>query len=99
MGFALASEARDRGAEVILISGPVALDAPYGVDVHRAETSVQMRDAVRSAVVDAHMLVMSAPVAAYPPPETAAQKPKKGGPQEPSDQNGFSLRPDPTPHT
>ena len=92
MGYALAIEARDRGAEVILISGPVALDAPYGVDVHRVETAVQMRDAVRSAVVDADVLVMSAAVADYRPAEAAAQKLKKGGAQERADQNGFSLR-------
>jgi phosphopantothenoylcysteine decarboxylase/phosphopantothenate--cysteine ligase len=92
MGHALAIEARDRGAEVILISGPVALDAPYGVEVHRVETAVQMRDAVRSAVVDADVLVMSAAVADYRPAEAAAQKLKKGGAQERADQNGFSLR-------
>jgi len=92
MGYALAIEARDRGAKVILISGPVALDAPYGVDVHRVETAVQMRDAVRSAVVDADVLVMSAAVADYRPAEAAAQKLKKGGAQERADQNGFSLR-------
>ncbi len=92
MGYALAIEARDRGAEVILISGPVALDAPYGVEVHRVETAVQMRDAVRSAVVDADVLVMSAAVADYRPAEAAAQKLKKGGAQERADQNGFSLR-------
>src|SRR5215467_12834773 len=50
MGYALATEARDRGAHVILISGPVALDAPYRVDVRRVETAMQMRDAVHSAV-------------------------------------------------
>lgn len=92
MGYALAIEARDRGAEVILISGPVALDAPYGVDVRRVETAVQMRDAVRSAVVDADVLMMSAAVADYRPAEAAAQKLKKGGAQERADENGFSLR-------
>ncbi len=92
MGYALAIEARDRGAEVILISGPVALDAPYGVDVHRVETAAQMRDAVRSAVVDADVLVMSAAVADYRPAEVAAQKLKKGGAQERADQNGFTLQ-------
>src|SRR5258708_35959643 len=60
MGYALAIEARDRGAEVILISGPVALDAPYGVNVRGVETAIQMRDAVHGAVVDADVLVMSA---------------------------------------
>jgi len=92
MGYALAIEARDRGAEVILISGPVALEAPYGVDVRRVETAVQMRDAVLRAVVDADVLVMSAAVADYRPAEAAAQKLKKGGAQERAGQNGFSLQ-------
>jgi phosphopantothenoylcysteine decarboxylase/phosphopantothenate--cysteine ligase len=51
-----------------------------------------MRDAVRSAVVDADVLVMSAAVADYRPAEAAAQKLKKGGVQERADENGFSLR-------
>ena len=63
MGYALATEARDRGAHVILISGPVALDAPYGVDVWRVETAMQMREAVFNAVDEADALVMSAAVA------------------------------------
>jgi phosphopantothenoylcysteine decarboxylase/phosphopantothenate--cysteine ligase len=94
MGYALATEARDRGANVILISGPVALDAPYGVDMRRVETAVQMRDAVFSAIVDADVLVMSAAVADYRPAVTATQKIKKGGSgaQELDDQNGFLLR-------
>src|SRR2546425_2507686 len=92
MGYALATEARDRGAEVILISGPVALDAPYGVNVRGVETAIQMRDAVHGAVVDADVLVMSAAVADYRPAEGATQKLKKGGAQERVDQNGFSLR-------
>ncbi len=95
MGYALATEARDRGANVILISGPVALDAPYGVDVRRVETAVQMRDAVHGAVVDADVLVMSAAVADYRPAVAATQKIKKGGSeggaQELDDQNGFFL--------
>ncbi len=94
MGYALATEARDRGANVILISGPVALDAPYGVEVQQVETAMQMRDAVLSAVVDADVLVMSAAVADYRPAVAATQKIKKGGSraQELADQNGFFLR-------
>src|SRR5258708_13237130 len=52
MGYALAIEARDRGAEVILISGPVALDAPYGVHVRRVETPTHTPDTAHHAVVD-----------------------------------------------
>ena len=94
MGYALATEARDRGAHVILISGPVALDGPYGVDVRRVETAMQMRDAVLSAIVEADVLVMSAAVADFRPAVTATQKIKKDGSgvQELADQHGFSLR-------
>lgn len=94
MGYALATEARDRGADVILISGPVALDAPYGVDVRRVETALQMRDAVFDAVEDADVLVMSAAVADYRPAEAAAQKLKKEGKgaQEVDLEGGFTLR-------
>jgi phosphopantothenoylcysteine decarboxylase / phosphopantothenate---cysteine ligase len=94
MGYALATEARNRGANVILISGSVILDAPYGVEVRRVETAMQMRDAVFKAVVDADVLVMSAAVADYRPAVAATQKIKKGGSgaQELDDQNGFFLR-------
>lgn len=79
MGYALATEARDRGANVTLISGPVALDAPYGVDVTKVETAAQMRDAVLAAVDRADVLIMSAAVADYRPAHRAAQKLKKEG--------------------
>jgi phosphopantothenoylcysteine decarboxylase / phosphopantothenate---cysteine ligase len=94
MGYALAVEARDRGADVILISGPVALDAPYGVDVRRVETARQMRDAVFDAVKEADVLAMSAAVADYHPAEIAAHKLKKEGKgaQEVDSEGGFTLR-------
>ncbi|HZS75219.1 MAG TPA: bifunctional phosphopantothenoylcysteine decarboxylase/phosphopantothenate--cysteine ligase CoaBC [Ktedonobacteraceae bacterium] len=94
MGYALAIEARDRGAEVILISGPVALDAPYGVEVVRVETALQMRKAVRKAVLDADVLIMSAAVADYRPANVSAQKLKKEGEgaQEQDSEGGFTLR-------
>lgn len=94
MGYALASEARDRGAHVVLVSGPVALDAPYGVEVRRVETALQMRDAVLRAVDDADVLVMSAAVADYRPAAAAAQKIKKEGlgAQTLDAEEGFALR-------
>jgi len=95
MGYALAAEARDRGAHVILISGPVVLEAPYGVEIERVETAVQMRDAVLRAVVNADALVMSAAVADFRPAVAASQKIKKEGggeAQEFDAQGGFSLR-------
>jgi phosphopantothenoylcysteine decarboxylase / phosphopantothenate---cysteine ligase len=93
MGFALASEARDRGADVILISGPVTLEAPYGVELRVVETAVQMRDAVHSAIAGADALVMSAAVADFRPATPMAQKLKKndGEAQEFDAQGGFSL--------
>ena len=92
MGYALATEARDRGAHVILISGPVVLDVPYGVEVRGVETAIQMRDAVHDAIIDADVLVMSAAVADFRPAEVATQKLKKSESQELTEQNGFFLR-------
>ena len=79
MGYALAIEARDRGASVTLVSGPVALDTPYGVEVAKVETAAQMRDAVIAAVDGADVLIMSAAVADYRPAQVAEQKLKKEG--------------------
>ncbi|MGZ6368453.1 MAG: bifunctional phosphopantothenoylcysteine decarboxylase/phosphopantothenate--cysteine ligase CoaBC [Ktedonobacteraceae bacterium] len=91
MGYALAIEARDRGAHVILISGPVVLDVPYGMEVRRVETAMQMRDVVHDAVIDADVLVMSAAVADFRPAEVATQKLKKSESQALDEQNGFSI--------
>ncbi len=93
MGYALATEARDRGATVTLISGPVALEAPYGVELHTVETAMQMRDAVHTAIADADVLVMSAAVADFRSAAPAAQKLKKGrGGEGLDDEGDFSLR-------
>ncbi len=93
MGYALATEARDRGASVTLISGPVALAAPYGVQLQVVETAIQMRDAVRGAIPDADVLVMSAAVADFRPGTAAAYKLKKGSGGEGLDEEqAFSLR-------
>lgn len=95
MGYALATEARDRGAHVVLIAGPVALEEPYGVEVVRVETAMQMRDAVSKAVANADVLVMSAAVADFRPAVAVPQKIKKeSGSSEQSfnEQGGFSLQ-------
>lgn len=93
MGYALAQEARNRGARVTLISGPVALQIPYGVELRSVETALQMRDAVKQAVVDADVLVMSAAVADFRPAAPVAQKIKKGSGEipEPGDLREFPL--------
>jgi phosphopantothenoylcysteine decarboxylase / phosphopantothenate---cysteine ligase len=77
MGYALATEARDRGAEVILISGAVTLEVPYGVELRRVQTAMQMRDAVHNAISDADVLMMSAAVADFRPEAPLATKLKK----------------------
>jgi phosphopantothenoylcysteine decarboxylase / phosphopantothenate---cysteine ligase len=77
MGYALATEARDRGAHVILISGPVALVPPYGIEIHKVETAIQMREAVHSFISTADVLIMSAAVADFRSAAPATYKMKK----------------------
>ena len=77
MGYAVATEARNRGAHVIVISGPVTLQAPYGVEIQRVETALQMQEAVQSFISEADVLVMSAAVADFLPATAAVHKIKK----------------------
>ncbi|MGD0766011.1 MAG: bifunctional phosphopantothenoylcysteine decarboxylase/phosphopantothenate--cysteine ligase CoaBC [Dehalococcoidia bacterium] len=77
MGYAVAEAARDRGARVVLVSAPVALVAPYGVELVAVKTAEEMRDAVVAACADADVLVMAAAVADYRPPAAAGQKVKR----------------------
>ena len=77
MGYSLATQARDRGAHVILVSGPVALPAPYGVELYHVNTALQMRNAVFDLITDADVLVMSAAVADFTPADPAKHKIKK----------------------
>ncbi len=79
MGFALAGEAARRGADVALVSGPVALADPPGAQVVRVESAADMREAVMSAWDEAHALIMAAAVADYRPVHPSARKRKKGG--------------------
>ncbi|MEO5952911.1 MAG: bifunctional phosphopantothenoylcysteine decarboxylase/phosphopantothenate--cysteine ligase CoaBC [Chloroflexia bacterium] len=81
MGYAIAEEALYNGAEVTLITGPVALQPPYGVNTIKVTSAKQMEQAVREAVVDgkADVLIMAAAVADYAPAEIVEQKIKKTG--------------------
>lgn len=65
MGFAVAEAARDRGADVTLVTGPVTLPDPVGVRVVRIESALELRDAVVDAARDAGIVVMTAAVADY----------------------------------
>ncbi len=85
MGFAIAEEARDRGAEVTLIAGAVSAPLPQAIPLRRVATALDMRDAVRLAVADADVLVMAAAVADYRPAAPSAQKIKKGSSAENAD--------------
>src|SRR5439155_304397 len=67
MGFALAEAARDRGAEVTVVAGPVSVDAPYGVTVVPVTTATQMQRALREAAPTADVIIMAAAVADYRP--------------------------------
>ena len=77
MGFALAEAARDRGAEVVLVSAPTELLTPYGVRLIPVRRAVEMRDAVVAECRAAQVLVMAAAVADFAPTGPAEQKIKR----------------------
>jgi len=79
MGFALAQAALDRGAKVILVSGPVALDAPRGAEVVRVRTAAEMRAAVFSKLEAATVVIKCAAVADFRVAHPAGRKIKKQG--------------------
>jgi len=79
MGYALAEAARDAGADVTLVSGPVSLPQPWGVTTVRVETALQMADATLAASARADGLIMAAAVADYRPASVADQKMKRSG--------------------
>jgi phosphopantothenoylcysteine decarboxylase / phosphopantothenate---cysteine ligase len=91
MGFALAEEARDRGAEVLLIAGAVSVAAPAGIELRHAHSALEMQAAVREAAAGADVLVMAAAVADYRVERPAAQKIKKGSAAENAD-GSLTLR-------
>ena len=79
MGFALAEAARDRGADVTVVAGPVSVDPPHGVQVVRVITALQMQRAMSEAAAKAQVVVMAAAVADYRPARASAQKLKRSG--------------------
>lgn len=79
MGYAVAEAAAARGADVKLVSGPVAIDPPSGVDVIRVETAAEMAAATFEHVEWATIIVKSAAVADYRPTSVADHKLKKSG--------------------
>ena len=79
MGYALAEAARDRGADVTLVTAPTALGCPYGVRLSLVRSALEMRDAVVAACEDADALIMAAAVADFQPVKAAEHKIKKAG--------------------
>ena len=77
MGFALAEAARDRGADVVLVSGPTGRPQPSGVRIVEVESASDMLEAVRTASADADALIMAAAVADYTPASPSPKKLKK----------------------
>jgi phosphopantothenoylcysteine decarboxylase/phosphopantothenate--cysteine ligase len=77
MGFALAEAARDRGAQVRIVSGITTTPAPSGIDVIKATTADEMHDAVLREVRTATIFIAAAAVADYQPKQTAPEKIKK----------------------
>jgi phosphopantothenoylcysteine decarboxylase/phosphopantothenate--cysteine ligase len=80
MGYALAEAARDRGAQVVVVSGATALPAPAGVELVRVESTEQMQRAIQAALAGAAVLFMAAAPADYRAVKPASRKrPRQSG--------------------
>lgn len=77
MGYAVAQMAAERGADVLLISGPSALATPPNVRVVNVETTNEMLEACLAAYGDVDIVIKAAAVADYRPRDVADQKIKK----------------------
>jgi phosphopantothenoylcysteine decarboxylase / phosphopantothenate---cysteine ligase len=78
MGYAVAEAAAKRGAKVILISGPVNLDTPSGVERIDVRTAEEMRRAIMERFANASIAILAAAVADYRPAQPRPEKIKKG---------------------
>jgi phosphopantothenoylcysteine decarboxylase/phosphopantothenate--cysteine ligase len=77
MGYAVAEAAREAGAKVVLVSGPVQIPTPRGVERVDVESAEQMLNAVQSNVADADIFISAAAVSDYRCREIACEKIKK----------------------
>jgi len=77
MGFALANRAKNRGADVTLVSGPTAIKPPDGVRVIAVETAQEMFEIVKELFTDMDIVIKAAAVADYRPKVKESQKIKK----------------------
>jgi len=83
MGFAIARAAREAGAEVVLVAGPVHLSTPRGVRRIDVRSARDMQQAVDAEVTNATVFVATAAVADWRPANAADQKIKKDGSGQP----------------
>jgi len=79
MGYALAAAARDFGAEVTLVSGPVSLDPVPGCQVVPVSTAAEMLSAVEAALPGHEILIMAAAVADFQPAAPVETKIERSG--------------------
>lgn len=79
MGYSIAEEARERGAEVVLISGPTSLRKPNGIKVIDIKTNEDMFNAIKNEFKDADIVIKSAAVADYKAKNYSNEKIKKTG--------------------
>jgi phosphopantothenoylcysteine decarboxylase/phosphopantothenate--cysteine ligase len=79
MGYALAEAAQNRGARVVLVSGPTALRTPPRCELVSVTTADEMRDAVMSRLNEATLVIKAAAVADYRPVVVSEQKLKRSG--------------------
>ena len=101
MGYAIAHEAMLRGADVTLVSGPVALEPVPFVKQRNIVSAADMFEAIREELPDTDVLIKAAAVADYRPAVVADQKIKKGmadqagkpaaGPISGSEETGMSI--------
>jgi phosphopantothenoylcysteine decarboxylase/phosphopantothenate--cysteine ligase len=77
MGFAMAAEAARRGADVVLVAGPVELPTPRGVERREVVTAAEMLAAVEQLAASSDLIVMAAAVGDFRPRERSASKLKK----------------------
>ena len=77
MGYAIAEAALERNLQVTLVSGPVNLEPPAGVEFIPIESAADMAQAMKKASENADMIVMAAAVADYRPKQYSTSKVKK----------------------
>jgi phosphopantothenoylcysteine decarboxylase/phosphopantothenate--cysteine ligase len=77
MGYAVAEAARDAGARVVIVSGPVGVPTPHGIKRVDVESAEQMMNAVQAEIADTDIFIAAAAVSDYRMREVAAHKIKK----------------------